>query len=162
MTDILILAGLLLCSVQAVRVKYLLSSAIWLAGASAATAILLYRLGAHEIAVIELSVGAGLVTVLFVFAISIAGEEALPDLVSIPRWLSILVIITAMGLFAWMSLPAFNITPPGAKELGLTSILWQNRGLDVLLQIVFVFSGVLGVIGLLGNEMPTMREEGGS
>ena len=34
-------------------------------------------LGAPEIAVIELSVGAGLVTVLFVFAINLTGEENL-------------------------------------------------------------------------------------
>ena len=45
------------------------------ADVSASLAALLYALGAHEVAVIELSVGAGLVTVLFVFAINIAGEE---------------------------------------------------------------------------------------
>jgi uncharacterized MnhB-related membrane protein len=71
----IIVVGLLVCAVQAVRVQRLLNSALWLAGASALVALLIYMLGAPEVAVIELSVGAGLVTVLFVFAINIAGEE---------------------------------------------------------------------------------------
>jgi len=53
----------------------LIASALWLAGVSALVSIMCYLLGAYAVAVIELSVGAGLVTVLFVFAISIAGEE---------------------------------------------------------------------------------------
>jgi len=40
-------------------------------------AVLIYLLGAPEVAVIELSVGSGLVTVLFVFAFSITGETTL-------------------------------------------------------------------------------------
>jgi len=55
------------CGVQAIRAKRLLAAALWLAGVSAAVATLMYSLGAYEVAVIELSVGAGLVTVLFVF-----------------------------------------------------------------------------------------------
>ena len=63
--------AILLCAAQAIRARRLLLAAMWLAGASAATALLLYVLGAAEIAAIELSVGAGLVTVLFVFAITV-------------------------------------------------------------------------------------------
>ena len=73
----LLVAGAVVCAFQALRASHLLPSAIWLAGVSALTAITLYTMGAHEIAVIELSVGAGLVTVLFVFAISIAGDDAM-------------------------------------------------------------------------------------
>ena len=75
MFDLLIVAALLACALQAVRGTRLLIAALWLAGASALTALMMFRLGAPEVAVIELSVGAGLVTVLFVFAINIAGEE---------------------------------------------------------------------------------------
>src|SRR5512135_3843744 len=74
----LILLIVLLASafaVAAIRARRLLTSAIWLAGVSALVSIVLYLYGAHEVAVIELSVGAGLVTVLFVFAISIAGDD---------------------------------------------------------------------------------------
>ncbi len=80
MFDLLIVAATLVCALQAVRSRRLLMSALWLAGASALVALMMYLLGAPEVAVIELSVGAGLVTVLFVFAINIAGEEPLPTL----------------------------------------------------------------------------------
>ncbi len=70
--------GALGCAVAAVTSKRMLISAIWLALASALVALDMYLLGAPFIAVIELSVGAGLVTVLFVFAINLTGDEALP------------------------------------------------------------------------------------
>ena len=78
MWQILIIIGMLLCAVMAVRTQRLLVSALWLAGASALVSLWMYILGAPEVAVIELSVGAGLVTVLFVFAINIAGEGIAP------------------------------------------------------------------------------------
>ncbi len=68
-------AQMLICAFMAFRTPRLLISALWLAGCSAILSILLYLMGAYQVAVIELSVGAGLVTVLFVFAISIAGDE---------------------------------------------------------------------------------------
>ena len=72
---VLLLVGIVICALGAVRSRRLLVSALWLAGCSAMVAVMMYLLGAREVAVIELSVGAGLVTVLFVFAINIAGEE---------------------------------------------------------------------------------------
>ena len=65
--------------------KRLLVSALWLAGASALVSLVIYLLGAPGVAVIELSVGAGLVTILFVFAINIAGEEPISRHGLIPR-----------------------------------------------------------------------------
>ncbi|MDO9122475.1 MAG: NADH-quinone oxidoreductase subunit J, partial [Anaerolineaceae bacterium] len=72
---VLISVGILACAILAISAKRLLISAIWLAVTSALVALMLFLLGAPQIAVIELSVGAGLVTVLFVFAINISGEE---------------------------------------------------------------------------------------
>ena len=80
MWQILLTIGILISAIQAIRVKRLLVTALWLASTSALTSIMLYLLGGYRIAVIELSVGAGLVTVLFVFAINIAGEEPIPSL----------------------------------------------------------------------------------
>src|SRR5512136_2242428 len=62
-------------SLEAIRARRLLTSAIWLAGVSALISVVFFLYGARQVAVIELSVGAGLVTVLFVFAISIAGDD---------------------------------------------------------------------------------------
>ncbi len=91
----MLVAGAVLCAVRAIRANQLLSSALWLAGVSALVSIILYRLGAHQIAVIELSVGAGLVTVLFVFAISIAGDDGLTARASLPGWLTVGVVVLA-------------------------------------------------------------------
>ena len=77
--------GLYFGAVMALRAPKLISSALWLAGSSALVAILTYLLGAPEIAVIELSVGAGLVTVLFVFAINVAGDETISVQALIPK-----------------------------------------------------------------------------
>ena len=67
----LLLFVILLLALQAIRAVHLLHSAVWLAATSAMLSILFYLLGAPYVAVIELSVGAGLVTVLFIFAIGI-------------------------------------------------------------------------------------------
>ena len=71
----LVLSATLICALQAIRAPRLLVSALWLAGCSALLALSIALLGAPEVGVVELSVGAGLVTVIFVFAISVAGEE---------------------------------------------------------------------------------------
>ena len=80
---------------------------LWLAAVSALVGLLLYQLGAWEIAVIELSVGAGLVTVLMVFAITMIGDPPATPYVS-RRTLFIFVVL-AMTMIAGMtvnSLPA--------------------------------------------------------
>lgn len=151
MWHIIIAAGLLVCAVMAVRAKRLLVSALWLAGASALTALFMYLLGAPEVAVIELSVGAGLVTVLFVFAINIAGEEAVSASAIIPKPLAYGLVIAAVLLIGWLALPAFNVTLPAAVGGTFAETLWRDRTLDVLLQVLLVFSGVLGVLGLLSE-----------
>ena len=90
----------LACGVMAVRARRLLSSAVWLAACSAFLAVLLYRLGAYEVSVIELSVGAGLVTVLFVFAINIAGDESIGLPSVIPRGLTWLLCLAPLAVRA--------------------------------------------------------------
>ncbi len=147
---VMLLGGAVLCALQAIRAQRLLASAIWLAAVSALVAIALYALGAPQVAVIELSVGAGLVTVLFVFAISIAGEDAMTLPTAVPRPLAIALVILSAGLLGWMTLPALGITPPLA-ESSFAQMLWQERGLDVLVQVVLIFAGVIGVLGLLGE-----------
>jgi uncharacterized MnhB-related membrane protein len=158
MIYLLIGITLLVCAVQAVRSERLLHSALWLAGASALTALIIYMLGAPEVAVIELSVGAGLVTVLFVFAINIAGEEALPIEPVVPRPLAWMLVALAVLLLGWLNrdllVQMIGVTPGD----GFTTTLWNNRQLDVYLQIALIFSGVLSVLGLLAESHPSARK----
>lgn len=136
------------CAVQAVSAARLMRAALWLAGVSALTAILLYRMGAHHVAVIELSVGAGLVTVLFVFALAIAGEDAMAERPVVPRWLAIVASLAVVALAVWMVFP-IGAGQTAAPEADFATTLWQQRGLDALVQVGLIFAGVMGVLGLL-------------
>jgi uncharacterized MnhB-related membrane protein len=156
---IILLIGMVVCSVMAIRARRLLTSALWLAGTSALVALFIYLLGAPEIAVIELSVGAGLVTVLFVFAINIAGEDAHMARVPIPKPLAWLLIFATIILLGWLVLPVLQPVLPFTQNTSFSFLMWRNRSVDVLLQIALIFTGVLGVLGLLAEGKP--RQEKG-
>lgn len=151
----LIVAALLVCALQAIRSQRLLLSALWLAGTSALVALEMYLLGAPEVAVIELSVGAGLVTVLFVFAINIAGEEVIATLPVVPRPLAQILILVTILLLGWMNLDVLGIRVTVFEPLYFKTVLWENRQLDIFLQLVLIFTGVLGVLGLLAETHPS-------
>ena len=160
MFDLLIVAAMLWCAFQAVRGTRLLVAALWLAGASALTALLMFRLGAPEVAVIELSVGAGLVTVLFVFAINIAGEEPPGKLRSlVPAPVAVVVALCAVGLGAFMALPNLRSVSGIIQPERFAKVLWEDRSLDVLLQVVLLIGGVLAVLGLLVEGRAQARKE---
>jgi len=139
-------------SIGAIRARRLLTSALWLAGVSALVSIIFYLYGARQVAVIELSVGAGLVTVLFVFAISISGDDIIDTRPVLPWPMVICTLILLVFLLAWFLLPA-PINPFAATGTGgsFNDMLWHQRGLDVLVQVVLIFSGVLGLLGLLAE-----------
>lgn len=159
MAGLLVLVATIVCAIAALCCRRLLSSALWLAGASAMTALMMYLLGASEMAVIELSVGAGLVTVLFVFAINIAGEQVPTGGAVIPRPLAWIVVLVSVALLAWSNIPALQTPLPALQEVPLASVLWDQRQLDTLMQVVLVFTGVLGVLGLLAAGRPQAHEE---
>lgn len=154
MLNLLLIFLAILCAYQAIRAPRLIRSALWLAGVSALCAILLYRMGAYQVAVIELSVGAGLVTILFVFAIAIAGEDAMGARPVVPRSLSLLLVLLVVAALGWMVLPAGE-SAPAVAEMDFATVLWEQRGLDTLVQVGLIFAGVLGVLGLLAPaEVP--------
>lgn len=156
---IVVVAGLLVCAAQAVRTPRLLYAALWLASASALTALEMYLLGAPEVAVIELSVGAGLVTVLFVFAINIAGEEITPQQAIIPKPLAWILVAVSIILLAWMNVDILGVQISVQPSFDFRTVLWENRLMDVLLQIALIFAGVLGVLGLLAEARPSTKQQ---
>lgn len=145
---ILLFAAAIFCGVQAIRAERLIMSSLWLAGVSALVAGSLYLMGAYEVAVIELSVGAGLVTVLFVFAISMSGEVDLKLPSIVPRPLAAVLVAAAAGLLV-LSLWGRPIPIPVVIPPALSQVLWTERALDMLLQVVLIFAGVMGLLGLL-------------
>jgi NADH:ubiquinone oxidoreductase subunit 6 (subunit J) len=145
--------GMLSCAILAVRASRLVVSSLWLAALSALLAVLIYAMGASRVAVIELSVGAGLVTVLLVFVVGIAGDEAAAGRPLIPRFVSWGLGLAVLVLLGWFTVPLVAAPPP-ASEPSLASLLWEGRALDVLIQVVLIFCGVMGVLGLLSEAVP--------
>jgi uncharacterized MnhB-related membrane protein len=157
---LILVVGAVICAYRAMAEARILSSTIYLAVVSAAVAMMLYLLGAYQVAVIELSVGAGLVTVLLVYAISVVGDDASDPGPVIPRPVAVgLTLLTAvmLGYMAY-SLPGKVLTgrvPP------LVKALWEQRVLDVWIQMVLIFAGVLGILGLLSEgTLARMKSHG--
>ena len=151
MLYVLLTVSMVVCAIQAVRSVRLLVSALWLIGTSALTSMVLYALGAHQVAVVELSVGAGLVAVLVVYAIAVTGDVVieLPPTIS---WRLILALVgSAVLLLGWLALPLIGISVAPAEST-FSQIFWQQRSPDVLAQIVLLFVGAIGVLGLLADD----------
>lgn len=157
---LILVVAMVLCAYRAMAEARILSSTIYLAFVSACVAMMLYLLGAYQVAVIELSVGAGLVTVLLIYAISVIGDEAFDPGSVIPRPVAVgLTLLTAvmLGHMAY-SLPTKSLT---GRFPALVTALWQQRVLDVWIQMVLIFAGVLGILGLLAEgKLSHMRDHG--
>ena len=145
---------IVVCAVFAVRAKQLLTSVLWLACTSAIVALLLYAVGAYEIAVIELSVGAGLVTILIVFVLNLVGEMSLKDYSPSFKLFSLGTVGLVLVVLAFLVLPTMTNTPvqPLASQAAFSVIMWQQRGLDTMLQLVLLFTGSLGILGLITGK----------
>ena len=143
--------GAVLCGLAAFRAGRLAVTALSLAGVSACTAMMLYTLGAPHLAVVELSVGISLVTVLLVYGIAMTGEsEGRHSSIVPPRFAAALAGLVFV-LAATLGLPVAGAMRP-AGGTSLTVTLWSQRGLDVVVQVVMICVGALGVLTVLGAE----------
>ena len=159
MAYFILVAAILFCAYRVMRAARLINVTIWLVVTSALVAVLLFILGAPEVAVIELSVGAGLVTVLFVYAFSITGDVTLDEKTIIPRPLAWVLVLDVVLALTWLILPLqvestldIRAKLPLAIEPDFAHMLWRERGLDVLVQVVLIFAGVMGLLGLLSTS----------
>lgn len=144
----LLITLMVVSAVQTVRAAHLLTSALWLAGVSASASSLLLLIGAFEIAVIELSLSMGLVTVLLVFAISMIGANT-PDHPARTAFFPVLTMTFALFL---AGLLMADLTPTVANEQAhMAETLWSQRQIDVLLHIALILVGVLSVLVLLSG-----------
>jgi NADH-quinone oxidoreductase subunit J len=161
---LILLFGLVAAALFSVLIRNLLKAAITLAAASALLAVIMFLLGAWIAAVIELSVCAGMITVVFISAISLTkpltDEEILFEAkerrgryIYLPFILVLvlicLIILRADNLINFnfienvKSLP--SVTPDFTTQ---TSVIWNSRALDILGQIIVLLSGVFGVVVL--------------
>lgn len=151
----LIAAALILSAFQALRTKSLLASALWLAATSGLVSLLMYLLGSSGIAVVELSVGAGLVTVLFVFVISMTGSDDVAGKPLFPQWLAVLLVFCSFGTlgFIWITNGFSGVVLHTEPADILADTIWVDRQLDLYIQAALIITGVLGLMMLLAPSV---------
>jgi len=152
--DVIMLVLMVVCALWAVIAPNLLKAAIGLAVTSAILAIIMFRLNAQLAAVFELSVCAGLITVVFISVISLTHPMAESDanVRTVLRrfaFLPLLVLIVAV-VFGMLDLkPDFSSLPAMAPEGDMRVVLWGQRQLDLFAQVVVLLTGIFGVVVLL-------------
>jgi NADH-quinone oxidoreductase subunit J len=152
--NVVLLVTLAASACMAVFMKDLVRSALSLAVMSALLAVLLYRLNSPYAAVFELSVVAGLITVLFVSTIAMTGETDSGEDAGLSIHIFILSLIAFGLLDILVTQRLFASAPTGAGNVyasfGLT--LWGVRALDLLGQMAVILGGVFGVLALLRDR----------
>ena len=156
MTNILIyipLSLLVLFALFTVMIRNLLKAVISLAAASASLTIIMFMLNAPLAAVFELSVCAGLITVIFISVISLTKpltpeEEILEVRKRINRYIYLPVIVIIVALLFLFIKPGlnFSINSSPTSDINVQDVIWNKRPLDILGQIIIILAGVLGVV----------------
>ncbi len=152
--NMVLLVALLAAAVWAVMTFDLLRSAIGLALASAILTLILFRLGGPMAAVFELSVCAGLITVVFVATISLtkpqrpeaAREEKMRRMT---RFVFLPLVLAIVGWYAGTAnIHMDQAAPPLVEGADMRHVLWFDRRLDLVGQILVILAGVFGVVAL--------------
>ena len=146
----LTLVACILFAAAAVRATGLIAAAICLALTSALLALSLYLLDAPFVAVIELSVGAGLVAVLVVLTVVGARGATFGARPGMPRWLAVMLVGVPVGILCWMLIGGTQPLLPAATQ-DFAQTLWQERGLDALGQVVLLCVAAFAVRVLVGG-----------
>ncbi len=141
--------------VWAVISRSMLKSAIALAVASAVLAVIMYQLDSIWAAMFELSVCSGLITVIFISAISLSrtDKEELEELYENKKRMAYLpAVLIISGVVLMLVVTSQNFSMPAAVPavVGDTfrEVLWTHRQADLWGQIIVVITGALTVVAL--------------
>lgn len=154
---IILLAAMVVSAVLCVIVRNLLKAAIALALTSAILTVVMFILNAPLAAVFELSVCAGLITVVFVSAISMTKPHSREEIAAkvkerLKRFIYlpfiILVLLVAMLVVLWPYMDFSQVIKTGGAGSQVREVLWNNRQVDILGQIVIILTGVFGIVVL--------------
>ncbi|HAF94678.1 MAG: hypothetical protein A2X34_08445 [Elusimicrobia bacterium GWC2_51_8] len=137
-----------ICAAGAVMAGDLLIGAIMLALVSIGTSLILFDFMAPLAAVFELSVCAGLITVLFVGAVSLVRQSEDADARGRVKFLVLPLAAAGAAIILWFTLPGFfetlitggTVSTAGQDPIGIT--LWTARRPDLLGQIAMLAAGV--------------------
>jgi NADH-quinone oxidoreductase subunit J len=141
-----------------IMVRSLLRCGIGLAVTSVLLAIIIFRLNAPLAAMFELSVCAGLISVLFISTISLTHpltkeEKAWHTKERMVRFWYLPVIVVIVGLV--LSLVTFKTAislPAPEAEKDVRTVLWNIRQVDLVGQIIILLAGVFAVVILFKEK----------
>lgn len=150
--NLILLALLLVAGIWTVLTTRLVRSVVGLALVSAVVSILIFRLNSPLAAVFELSVCAGLISVIFVTTISFTQrltperlEERRKERLGKYWYLPVILIIAGILLIAFKPKLDFPL-PQVPSEQDTRNIIWHMRHVDLLGQILVILAGVFGVV----------------
>jgi NADH-quinone oxidoreductase subunit J len=152
----ILLFVMLVAGIWTVMARSVIKAAIGLAVTSAIVAITIFRLNSPIAAVFELSVCAGLITVIFVSTISLTRPLTHKEVVEISkrrykRYIYLPLIISAIA-WAMISLKIPNeilVKPdPLVSALDMRNVLWGSRTMDLFAQALIIMIGAIGVVTL--------------
>lgn len=149
--QIALLCGLVVFSAAAVLFRDLLRAAICLAVASLCLGIIFFRMKAPYVGAFEISVVAGLITVLFIVTIALTKlqggvRESKAVAWAFPLFFVIFLIIDFLVMRSLLGRVPALASPPEPGTFG--EALWKTRTFDLVGQIGVIFAGVLSVLAL--------------
>ncbi|MCX5711329.1 MAG: NADH-quinone oxidoreductase subunit J [Candidatus Omnitrophica bacterium] len=143
---------LLVAGIWTVLTTRLVRSVVGLALVSAVVSILIFRLNSPLAAAFELSVCAGLISVIFVTTISFTQrltaerlEERRKERLGKYWYLPVILIIFGILLVVFKPKLDFPL-PQVPSEQDTRNIIWHMRHVDLLGQILIILAGVFGVV----------------
>lgn len=146
-----LLVGFVGFAILAIFLRDLLKAAISLAFSSIFLAMIFFHMKAYYVGVFEISVVAGLITVLFIATIGLTkgegdvGERKIP-VVIFPLFFLGFLFLDVMIMKALKTQMAVLLGKPEVPHF--PQVLWRFRTLDLVAQIGVIFAGVFAVLSL--------------
>jgi NADH-quinone oxidoreductase subunit J len=161
------LIGLLVVSgLWTVLTPTLLRSAIGLGITSALLTLVMFQMKSPLAGVFELSVCAGLITVVFVSTISLTSPSRSEGAVERKRarynaFVPLIGVLALGGFLLWMTGYVLDVDlPRPAAFEPVREVLWNSRQLDLLGQVMIIFVGVFGVVILFKQRRDRSSQAG--
>lgn len=155
---LLLLLLVLLFVMGVVLAKNLLRAAVSLALASVSLSAILFLKGAWMAAFFELSVCAGLITVLFVSTLSLTRDSDMQDEARLPGNLfffsAAVLVFLALDVFAvkWIFLHLPKAAAP-VVEASFAKTFWETRTTDIIGQAALLLAGVFAILALFKRKV---------
>lgn len=143
------LGAMLLFGFFSVLSRHLINAAISLAAVSAACGVLMYVLGAHTAAIFEVSVCSGLVTVIFISAVSLSNGDRQASAPEKRAHLLPIILIAIGAILVIVSLlTGFSLGTRGpvGSAASFDNVFWETRQADIFGQMVAILAGASAIV----------------